>query len=116
MIDFQTILLMAPPQGEGGSGGGIIALVPYLLIFVVIYFFMIRPQSKKAKEQREFVEGLKNGDKVVTSGGIHGKIVETRNSTFVLDLGNNNKITVNKGAVSFEMTKQSTDDQQPDKK
>jgi preprotein translocase subunit YajC len=52
------------------------SLIPMVLIIVVFYFFMIRPQMKKQKDQKKYVEELKKGDKVVTSSGIHGKIAE----------------------------------------
>jgi preprotein translocase subunit YajC len=59
----------------GGNGQNSLAsLLPMVLIIVVFYFFMIRPQMKKAKEAKQFREGLKKGDKIVTIGGVHGKI------------------------------------------
>ena len=68
---MQPILLMAPSEGEGG----IMSFLPLILIIVVFYFFMIRPQLKKQKEQKRFRESLSKGDKAVTIGGIHGKIL-----------------------------------------
>ncbi len=95
-----NILLMAPADGEGG----IMSFLPLILIIVVFYFFMIRPQLKKQKEQRKFRDSLANGDKVVTIGGIHGKIDEIKENTVVLDLGNNQKITVEKSALSSDFS------------
>ena len=62
---------MAPAQGQGAEGGGstIMSFLPLILIFVVFYFLLIRPQQKKAKEHKQTLEGLKKGDKVITSGG-----------------------------------------------
>ena len=60
--------------------------LPMLLIIVVFYFFMIRPQMKKAKDHKKFVEELKKGDKVITTSGIHGKIVEMNDSTFLIEV------------------------------
>jgi preprotein translocase subunit YajC len=59
----------------GGGGAGTINLIMIGLMFVVFYFFLIRPQSKKAKEQEKFINEIKVGDKVVTIAGIHGKVV-----------------------------------------
>ncbi|MCX6353108.1 MAG: preprotein translocase subunit YajC [Bacteroidetes bacterium] len=104
MIDLNTILLMGQPAG-GKSGGGMGQLIMIPLILVVFYFFMLRPQQKKAKEQKEFKEGVGKGDKVVTIGGVHGKIIEVRDTTFILEVGNALKLEVEKSAISVEMTK-----------
>lgn len=101
MNAFQ-ILLMSPSNGEGGNP--LVSLLPFILIIVVIYFFMIRPQSKKAKAQREFKDTVRQGDKVVTIGGVHGKINDIKDNTLVLDVGNNVRITIEKSAVSMEAT------------
>ena len=76
-----------------------------LLLMVVFYFFMIRPQMKKAKEAKKFKEGIKKGDKIVTIGGIHGRIVELKDSTVVIDVDGKTKLTIEKNAVSPEYTK-----------
>ena len=95
-----NILLMAPADGEGGF----MSFLPLILIIIVFYFFMIRPQLKKQKEQKKFRESLTSGDKVVTIGGIHGKIAEIKENTVVLDLGNNYKITIEKSAISSDFS------------
>ena len=94
---ISNILLFAPPQGE--QGGGLMSLLPLLLVIVVFYFFMIRPQMKKAKEERKYRESLKKGDKVITAGGIHGKIVQVNDDTFLIDTGNNNTLKVEKSSI-----------------
>lgn len=88
--------------GEGGSSWT--SLLPLFLILVVFYFFFIRPQTKKTKEQRKFREALKKGDKVVTIGGVHGKILEVKETTVVLDVGNQLKLTVEKSAIVMDNT------------
>jgi len=82
--------------------GKLIALV---LVVVVFYFFMIRPQTKKQKELKKFRESLKAGDKVVTIGGIHGKILEVAEST-VLISSEGTKLRLEKSAIAS-----STEDQ-----
>jgi len=84
-----------------GSPGGIMSFLPIILIVVVFYFFMIRPQMKKQKEEKKFREELKKGDKVVTIGGIHGKIAEIEGATIILEVATNTRLTFEKSAVSM---------------
>ena len=74
-------------------------------IVIVFYFFMIRPQQKKAKEQRKFLENISKGDAVVTAGGIHGKVASVEGEIVVLDVDRGTKITVNKGSISLDASK-----------
>ena len=74
-------------------------MIMLVLILVVFYFFMIRPQMKKQKEMKKFREGLSVGDKVVTIGGIHGKILEVAESTIVISV-ESGKLRMDKAAVS----------------
>lgn len=85
--------------GGGGEGNPYQGLIMILLVFVVFYFFMIRPQMKKQKEVKKFRESIKAGDKVVTAGGIHGKIKEVKETTFVVDVAENVRVTVEKSSV-----------------
>jgi preprotein translocase subunit YajC len=90
---------MAPAQG--GQGGGIMSFLPLIAIVVVFYFFMIRPQMKKAKEQKKYIESLKKGDKILTIGGIYGKIVEVReDGTMIMEVEDGTKMRISKNAVS----------------
>ena len=83
-----------------------IIIVFYGALLAVIWFFFIRPQSKKAKEQAAFVVQIEKGAKVVTSGGIHGKIVKVDdNGSVLLEVDNNVKIRIEKSGISMEMTK-----------
>ncbi len=104
MTILSAILLMAP--GAGGSGlGQFQTFLPFIMIIVVMYFFMIRPQQKKAKEQQNFKETLNKGDKIVTIGGIHARIVDKRDNTFFIEVGNGVRFEIEKSAVSMELTK-----------
>jgi preprotein translocase subunit YajC len=91
-----TLLQMA---GEGGN-----QLIFFLLIFGVFWFFMIRPQVKKQKEERKFREAIKKGDKIVTTGGIHGKIAEVGSTTFMIDTGEGGRLKIEKTAVSLDLS------------
>ncbi len=99
-MNYSQLILMAPPQN--GQGNPILQMLPLLLIIVVFYFFMIRPQMKKAKEQKKFVENLKKGDKILTIGGIYGKVVETDDSTILMETEDGSKMRVTKSAVTTE--------------
>jgi len=78
---------------------------PLLLILVVFYFFMIRPQMKKAKEDRKFKESLSKGDQLVTIGGVHGKVLEVRDTTLLIEVESKTKMVIERSAVSREFTK-----------
>jgi preprotein translocase subunit YajC len=79
--------------------------LPMLLIIVVFYFFMIRPQMKKAKDHKKYVEELKKGDKVITSSGIHGKIVDVNDATFLIEVESGTKIRFEKSSISLEASR-----------
>ena len=89
-------------QGQGGNPYG--TLIMFGLIAVVFYFFMIRPQTKRAKKTKNFRETLKKGDKIVTIGGIHGKVVEVKDSNILMEAEGGQKLRVEKSAVSMEFT------------
>ena len=96
-IENKMILLQAP-QGEQ-------SMMPMLLMmggmFVIMYFFMIRPQMKKAKEAKKFQDGVGVGDKIVTVGGIHGKVVEVDDTTVVIGL-DQGRMRIEKAALSVD--------------
>jgi preprotein translocase subunit YajC len=84
---------------EGGGGGGWLSMLPLLLIIVVFWLFFIRPQSKRAKEEQKFRDSLQKGDKVVTIGGFHGKVVEVKETTVVISIAPNTEVEVEKTAL-----------------
>lgn len=96
-MNLMSILLQA--AGAGQQGGGASMWIMLLLMIVIFYFFMIRPQSKRAKEERKFRDGLQKGDKVVTAGGIHGKVAEVKETTIVMEVSNEVNITVEKNFI-----------------
>ncbi|MEN9370127.1 MAG: hypothetical protein RI952_992 [Bacteroidota bacterium] len=104
MMNLMNVLLMAPPA-QGANQNPVMQFLPLILIGIVFYFFMIRPQTKKMKDQRNFIEGIKKGDKVVTIGGIHGKIAEINDDTYMLEIENGVKMKIDKVSVSLEASK-----------
>ncbi len=88
--------MLLQAQGQGGGLSGIIMIVAMIVIF---YFFMIRPQSKKQKEIKKAREAMQNGDKVITAGGIHGKINDISDDTILIDIAPGVSIKVDKTSV-----------------
>ena len=84
-------------QAQSGTA----SLIMFALIFVVMYFFMIRPQIKKQKAENKYREALKMGDKIITIGGIHGKIIEMGKASVVIEVHGGSKMKVLKSAVSM---------------
>jgi len=100
MNTLAFILLMGQPSGTGsGQSNALVTFLPLLLVFVVFYFFMIRPQMKKQKEMTNYRNSLKKGDKVVTTGGIYGKIYEVKDNYVMLEVGGDLKLKVDKSAL-----------------
>ena len=86
-------------EGAPASGGGMTTLLMYGAIAVIFYLFMIRPQIKRTKDAKKFRENLTVGDKVVTTGGIHGKILEVTDSTFLIS-SDGTKLRIDKNSIS----------------
>lgn len=100
MNNLAFILLMGQPAGSTtGQSNALVTFLPLLLVFVVFYFFMIRPQMKKQKEMTNYRSSLKKGDKVVTSGGIYGRIAEVKDTFVMLEVGGDLKLKVDKSAL-----------------
>jgi preprotein translocase subunit YajC len=95
-----SIILQTP-----GGSSGVMQIVFLVAIIGVFYLFMIRPQVKKQKMEAQFRTTLEKGTKVVTIGGIHGRIVEVQDKTFMIEIDTNVKVKVEKTAVSAEATK-----------
>ncbi len=97
------VLLMAPPGGKGGNDYSFVFLG---LIILVFWFFMIRPQAKKAKEQKKFIQELQKGDKIVTIAGIHGVINKLNDdgTTLQLETSPGTYIKIEKSTISPEWT------------
>ena len=97
---LESILLQA-----GGSGFNPGSLILFGGILIVFYFFMIRPQQKKQKDQKNFINEIRRGDRVVTIGGIHGKIAELSDEFVTLEVEKGGKIKFEKTSISLEASK-----------
>ena len=98
---MEILLAMAPsPDGQGGGGSMISTLIMFGAIFAIFYFMIIRPQQKRAKEQKAMLEAVQKGDKVVLTGGMHGLIAGLEDKTVLVDVGNNVKIKFERTAIA----------------
>lgn len=96
---MNNLFILLQAEGQPQQGGMFSSLIFILLLIVVFWLFFIRPQSKKAKEEQKFRESLKKGDKVVTIGGFHGKVVEVKDTTVIISLAPNMEVEVEKTAL-----------------
>lgn len=90
---------MAAPSGKGGSGG-IMAILPLIFIFVIFYFLLIMPQRQQRKKHKEMLENLNRGNKVVTSGGIHGTITRIEKDTLIIKVSEKTELKVDKSVIA----------------
>lgn len=86
-------------SGQGGSSQWM-GLLPLVLLFVVFYFLLIRPQQKRAKQQKQFLESLKKGDEVITTGGLYGKITGITDDTVTIEVAEKVRVRIAKSAVA----------------
>jgi len=100
-----VIISSAYAQAFGGGDAGLMGFLPIILMFVLLYFLMIRPQMKRAKEQKTMIEALQKGDEVVTAGGVVGRIAKLGDQYMILEIAPNTEITVQRGAVQTLMPK-----------
>lgn len=99
MTNFAFLFFMGQPTGAAGQSNPLITFLPLILVFVVFYFFMIRPQMKKQKEMNNYRSSLKRGDKVVTTGGLYGRVYEVKENYVIMDVGGDIKLRVDKNAL-----------------
>lgn len=92
---------MGQAGGAGAQGaGGFSAFIPLILMFVIFYFLLIRPQQKRTKEHREMVANVKKGDRIVTSGGLHGRITGLDEHTLTVEISDKVRVKINRGNVA----------------
>lgn len=99
---MNNLYIIMQAAGQGGSSTSFMIMMGLML--VVMYFFMIRPQQKKVKAQKLFIEGLKKGDFVVTTGGIHGKVVSIEGGTTLIIDSEGTRLKVEKSSISSDLS------------
>jgi preprotein translocase subunit YajC len=105
---MNPVLMMAPAPQQGGSGGGgsmLITLAPFVLIFAIFYFLVIRPQAKRQKDLARMIESLKQGDRVLTAGGLYGTVAGLKENIVVLKIAEQVRIEIAKSAVTAVVEK-----------
>lgn len=95
-MNILTIFLQAAGAAQPST---LTSLLPLLLIIVVFYFFMIRPQMKKQKELKTYRSGIQKGEKIITTGGIYGKVTDVKDQTITVEVAENVRIRIDKNAV-----------------
>ena len=94
---------LAYAMGAPGGGGGqsqLLSFLPIILIFVIFYFLLIRPQQKKAKDHRNVLSNLREGDQVMTSGGIYGKITGIKDDKITVEISDRVRVKVSRGHIA----------------
>jgi preprotein translocase subunit YajC len=102
-MNLLSIILMQPASGTSGSSSSTwYSFLPLILIVVVFYLFFIRPQMKRSKDQKKFRESLEKGQKIITIGGIHGRIVELQETTVTIEVEGQVRLRVEKSAIAID--------------
>jgi preprotein translocase subunit YajC len=100
MIENMAYIFAGATGAEGGGGGLISTLIMFGAVILIMYFLMIRPQQKRQKEHQKMLDSIKKGDKVITSAGMHGTIVDIDEARYVIQVADNVKITFEKSAIA----------------
>ena len=95
-----NMFFLQDAAAAAGTGSLLFSMLPIFLIFVIFYFFIIRPQNKKQKETEKMIAALKKGDKIVTIGGIHGTVAQTKEKTVIVKVDDNAKIEFSRSAIA----------------
>ena len=101
-------MLISPAYAQvlpGGGDAGLMGFLPIILMFVLLYFLMIRPQMKRAKEQKTMIEALQKGDEVITSGGVLGRITKVSDAYISVEIAPNTEVSLQKAAVQTLLPK-----------
>jgi len=91
---------MGTGGGTSGEGGGFGAFAPLILMFVIFYFLLIRPQQKKQKQHRQMLGSIKKGDRVITSGGLYGRITGLSDTVVTLEISEKVRVKVGRGNIA----------------
>ena len=115
-----VLINIAYAMGQGGGvagqgAGGFSSLIPIILMFVIFYFLLIRPQQKKSKEHRELINRIKKGDRIITSGGLHGRVTAVSETTMTVEIADKVRVKVARGNVG-QVVQSSSQPQEAKKK
>ena len=99
-MDFLAYAMGTGGTGGSGGGGSFGAFVPLILMFAIFYFLLIRPQQKKAKAHKQMLSAVKKGDKVVSSGGLHGVITGVTDDVVTMEIAPKVRVKVSRSSIS----------------
>jgi preprotein translocase subunit YajC len=99
-MNFLAYAMGTGGGGAGGQGGGFGAFIPLILMFAIFYFLLIRPQQKKAKLHKEMLSSLKKGDRVISSGGLHGVITGITDDVVTMEIAPKIRVKVSRGSIA----------------
>jgi preprotein translocase subunit YajC len=99
-MGIDTAYAMGMSPGGGGGSSQILSFLPIILIFVIFYFLLIRPQQKQRKEHQSLLSNLKEGDNVLTSGGIYGRITGIKDDRITVEISDKVRVKVNRGHIA----------------
>ena len=105
-MNFLAYAMGTGGSGTGAQGGGFSAFIPLILMFAIFYFLLIRPQQKKAKLHREMLSALKKGDKVISSGGLHGIITGLTDDVVTMEIAPKVRVKVSRGSIAGAVNKE----------
>ena len=99
-MNFLAYAMGTGGGGAGGQGGGLGAFLPLILMFAIFYFLLIRPQQKKAKQHKLLLAALKKGDRVISSGGLHGVVTGLTDDVVTMEIAPKVRVKVSRGSIS----------------
>ena len=99
-MNFLAYALGGGTGGTGGQGGAFGAFVPLILMFAIFYFLLIRPQQKKSKQHKALLSSLKKGDKIVSSGGLHGVITGVTDDVITMEIAPKVRVKISRNSVA----------------
>jgi preprotein translocase subunit YajC len=99
-MNFLAYAMGTGGGAEGGQTSGFTAFIPLILMFAIFYFLLIRPQQKKAKQHKQVLASLKRGDRIVTTGGLHGVVTGLAEDTLTMEIAPKVRVKVSRGSVA----------------
>ncbi len=99
-MDFLAYAMGTGGGAGGEGGGGFGAFLPLILMFAIFYFLLIRPQQKKAKAHKQLLSSLKKGDRIVSSGGLHGVITGITDDVVTVEIAPKVRVKISRGSIS----------------
>lgn len=104
MIDVAYAMGAGGQGGAQAQGGGLMGFLPFIALIIIFYFLLIKPQQKKAKEHRTMLTALKKGDKIISSGGLHGEITGLTDDAIIMEIAPKVRVKISRGSVAGKIS------------